>query len=226
MEWLAELCRRIGMLLHRKQFRADLEEEMQLHINLRQQQQVEHGIDQDEAGYAARKKFGNVTALKEASTTAWGWRWLESIGQDAFYGLRAMLRSPWVTAVALLSLALGIGATTAIYTLMDAVILRSLPVKDPARLLLVGLGEDSGISDQFGETDMYAYPIYRKLQRENQVFSDTAAVFSMTNDVHGFVADRPEQEPMQIQLVSGTYFHTLGGQPLNRRSASAMRWVS
>jgi predicted permease len=112
--------------------------------------------------------------------------------------------------VALLSLALGIGATTAIYTLMDAVMLRELPVRDPGRLVLVGLGEDVGISDAFGETDMYSYPIYRKLQRENEVFSDVAAVFSMTNDVHGFVAGRIEPEPIQVQLVSGSYFGTLG----------------
>src|ERR1700751_2934179 len=155
MEWLSELGRRISMLLHRKQFRADLEEEMQLHLelrelelrekdfrekDLRQKQQASHGLDQDEARFAAKRRFGNATVLKEASTTAWGWRWLESLGQDALYGVRAMLRSPGITAVALLSLGLGIGATTAIFTLLDAVMLRELPVKDPGRLVLVGLG--------------------------------------------------------------------------------------
>jgi predicted permease len=210
MEWLGELWRRIGMLLDRKQFRADLDDEMQLHLDLRRKQQAEQGMSENDARYAAKRKFGNAAALKEESTAAWGWRWLESLGQDALYGVRAMLRSPWITAVALLSLGLGIGATTAIFTLMDAVMLRSLPVQDPGRLVLVGLGEDDGISDEFGETDMYAYPIYRKFQKENQVFSSVAAVLSMTNDVHGFVADQTEQEPIQVQLVSGTYFETLG----------------
>jgi predicted permease len=222
MEWLDEIGRRIEMLLHRKQFRADLDEEMQLHLDLRtqdlrQKQQAEQGVNEIEARHAAKRKFGNPTVLKEESATAWGWRWLESLAQDALYGVRAMMRSPGITAVALLSLALGIGATTAIYTLMDTVMLRSLPVKDPGSLVLVGTGEDDGISDEFGNTDLYSYPNYRKLQKENQVFSDVAAVFSMTNDAHGYVTGRSEQEPIQVQLVSGTYFDTLGVQALMGR---------
>ena len=217
MERLGELWRRVEMLLKGRQFRADLDEEMRLHMDLRQKQQAEQGMSEADARYAARRKFGNTTSLKEESTTAWGWRWLESLGQDALYGVRSMMRSPWVTAVALLSLALGIGATTAIFTLMDAVMLRSLPVKDPGRLVVLGTGQDEGISDEFGSTDMYSYPVYRRLQKENQVFSDVAAVFSMTNDVHGFVADRTEQEPIKVQLVSGTYFQTLGVEPLMGR---------
>src|ERR1700739_628946 len=155
MEFFGELWRRVGMLLHRERFRADLDEEMRLHMDLRQKQQAEQGMDEVEARYAARRKFGNTTALKEESTMAWGWRWLESLGQDALYGVRAMLRSPGITAVALLSLGLGIGATTAIFTLLDAVMLRSLPVRDPNRLVVLGRGHDGGISDEFGQTDLY-----------------------------------------------------------------------
>ena len=121
-----------------------------------------------------------------------------------------MLRSPGLTIVALLSLALGIGANTAIFTFMDAVMLPSLPVKDPAQLVLLGKGDVSGITDTFASTDLYSYPFYRQLRQTNHVFSDVAALFSMTNDVHGFVAERAEQEPMKIQLVSGTYFQLLG----------------
>jgi predicted permease len=210
MEWLGEIRRRISMLLHRKQLRADLDEEMRLHMDLREEEQAERGLDADQARYAARRKFGNATALKEESTAAWGWRWLEGLGQDGLYGVRAMLRSPWVTAVALLSLALGIGATTAIYTLMDAVMLRELPVKDPQRLVVLGVGREEGISDEFGQTDLYSYSVYRKLQRENKVFSDVAAVLSMVDEVHGSVEARTEQEPIKVQFVSGTYFGTLG----------------
>jgi predicted permease len=212
MEWLKELGRRIEMLVHRRRFRADLEEEMRLHIDLRQQQQAERGLAASEARRAAMRRFGNAASIKERSHAAWGWGWLESLAQDTIYGVRAMLRSPGVTAVALLSLALGIGANTAIFTLMDAVMLRSLPVKDPGRLMVLGTAEDNGISDEFARTDLYAYPVYRRIQKENQVFSDTAAIFSMTNDVYGFVGDRSAPEPMKIQLVSGTYFETLGVQ--------------
>ncbi len=121
-----------------------------------------------------------------------------------------MLRSPGITVMALLSLALGIGANTAIFTLMDAVMLRSLPVKDPGRLVILGNGTVSGITDGFGRTDLYSYPVYRQMQSQTQVFSDVAAIFSMYNDVHGFVGERSELEPMQVQLVSGNYFQMLG----------------
>jgi predicted permease len=141
---------------------------------------------------------------------AWGWDWLESFVQDIAYGSRAMLRSPALTIVSLLSLALGIGANTAIFSLLDAVMLRSLPVRDPAQLILLGKGNTSGITDDFARTQLYSYPFYRQMREQNQVFSDTAAIFSMTNDVHGFVEGRTESEPMSVQLVSGTYFTTLG----------------
>ncbi len=107
-----------------------------------------------------------------------------------------MLRSPGITVMALLSLVLGIGANTAIFTLMDAVMLRSLPVKDPGRLVILGNGTVSGITDGFGRTDLYSYPVYRQLRSQTQVFSDVAAIFSMYNDAHGFVGERAELEPM------------------------------
>jgi predicted permease len=149
---------------------------------------------------------------------AWGWEWLESFLQDAAYGIRAMLRSPALTIVALMSLALGIGANTAIFSLLNAVMLRSLPVRDPAQLVLLGNGSASGITDDFARTQLYSYPFYRRMRAENRVFSDTTAIFSMTNGVHGFVEGRSESEPMNVQLVSGTYFDTLGVRALAGRS--------
>jgi len=212
MEWLGELARRIGMLLNRSRFRDDLDAEMQLHIDLRRQQQEERGLGEDDAHAAAKRRFGNAASLKERSHSAWGWSWLESLAQDTTYGVRSMLRSPGITAVALLSLALGIGANSAIFSLMDAVMLRSLPVTDPGRLLLLGLAKDDGITDGFGETDLYSYPVYRRFQQQTHTFSSVAAVFSLPNDAHGLVADRTLQEPIHVRLVSGTYFDTLGVQ--------------
>ncbi len=140
----------------------------------------------------------------------WGWGWLETFAQDVVYGVRSMLRSPALVAVALLSLALGIGANTAIFSFLDAVMLRSLPVKQPSQLVLLGKGDWDGISDAFAITELYSYPFYRQMQKDNAVFSDVAAIFSMENNVHGFVEGRNESEPMNVQLVSGTYFPTLG----------------
>jgi predicted permease len=206
------------MLVHRRQFDADLEEEMRLHLELRQQEQTESGMTSEDARAAARRRFGNPTMLGEKSHTAWGWEWLEELVQDVSYGARAMLRSPGVTLVALLSLALGIGANTAIFSLMDTVMLKSLPVKDPARLVLFGNGLDQGISDGFPNPWLYSYPFYREMQKKNQVFSDVAAAFSMTDRVHGSVEGHNDAEPMNIQLVSGTYFPMLGVEAMIGRA--------
>ena len=135
-----EFLRRLHMLLHRRRFHDELGEEMQLHLDLRQQQHIVAGLSPDTAHFLASRKFGNATHMKEKSYMTWGWEWLESFVQDAAYGARALLRSKALTIVALLSLALGIGANTAIFSLLDAVMLRSLPVKDPAQLVLLGKG--------------------------------------------------------------------------------------
>ena len=95
--------------------------------------------------------------------------------------------------------------------------LRSLPVKDPSQLVLLGEGDTTGITDDFARTNLYSYPFYRQMQQQNQVFSDTAAIFSITSGGHGVVEGRTESEPMSVQLVSGTYFQTLGVRALMGR---------
>ena len=210
MNFFGELGRKLSMLFRRSKFDADLDEEMRLHLELREQQGLQAGLTQIDARSAAYRRFGNPTALKEKSHMTWGWQWFEDLLQDVAYGIRTMLRCPGITIVALLSLALGIGANTAIFSLMDAVMLRSLPVNDPGQLVLFGNGTDSGISDGFSNEDLFSYPFYREMQQKNEVFSDLAAVFSMNNRIHGFVEGRSEAEPMNIQLVSGTYFPMLG----------------
>src|SRR5215469_14070124 len=138
--------------------------------------------------------------------------------QDVRYALRQLRKTPGVTTAAMLSLALGIGANTAIFSLIDTVMLKSLPVKEPARLVLFGDGMDQGISDGFPNPWLYSYPFYRDMQKRNRVFSDVAAAFSMVDRVHGFVEGQGESEPMNVQLVSGTYFRLLGVQPLIGRT--------
>ena len=218
MSWPGEMARRIRMLFQRDRFDAELEEEMQLHLELRRQQQIEAGVPAESARSAARRQFGNKAAIKEKSHMSWGWNWLETLLQDVAYGVRSMLRSPALVAVALLSLALGIGANTAIFSLLNAVMLRSLPVKEPSQLVMLGTGDWDGISDGFAITELYSYPFYRQMQKDNAVFSDVAAFFSMANNVHGFVKGRDESEPMKVQLVSGTYFSTLGVNSLMGRT--------
>jgi len=200
------------MLVRGEVFARELEEEMRLHKDLKEQELVADGVDAREARYAANRQFGNAMNLRERGSQAWGWEWIEHFMQDVNYGVRGMLRSPGTTLVALLSLALGIGANTAIFSLTDAVMLKSLPVKDPAGLVLFGSGLDQGISDGFPNPELYSYPFYREMQKRNQVFSDVAASFSMIDHVHGFIEGRSDAEAMNIQLVSGTYFPMLGVQ--------------
>ncbi len=210
MSLAGEFKRRLTMLLHRDQFRRDLDEEMRLHLELRRQQQIASGLTPEAAHQSTQRRFGNTTRMKEKSHMTWGWDWLETFLQDTGFGLRSMLRTPAITVVALISLALGIGANTAIFSFLDAMMLRSLPVRDPQQLVKLGIEDWGGITDNFVCTELYSYPFYRQFQRKNAVFSDTAAIFSMMNNVHGFIDQQQESQLIHVQAVSGTYFQTLG----------------
>ncbi len=145
---------------------------------------------------------------------------MQRLIQDIRYALRQLRKTPGVTLVALLSLALGIGANTAIFSLIETVMLKSLPVKQPSQLVLFGNGLDQGISDGFPNPWLYSYPFYREMQKRNLVFSDVAASFSMIDRVHGFIEGHSEADAMNVQMVSGTYFPMLGVQPVVGRTLS------
>jgi len=135
--------------------------------------------------------------------------------QDLRYGLRMLLKHKGFTAVAVLSLALGIGANTAIFSLIDAVMLRALPVSEPERLVLFGKAESAGVTIGFPDSswDLFSYPTYREVSQRNQVFSGVAAVHSFQSRVHGVVhagGSGGELEPINAHMVSGTYFSVLG----------------
>ena len=219
MNWFTELARRLSMLFRRRRFDADLEEEMRLHLELRQQEKIQAGLAPDEARSAAMRRFGNPTALREASHTAWGWQWFERFLQDISYGLRGMLRSPSVTAIAILSLALGIGANTAIFSLLDAVMLRVLPVQEPDRLVLFGHGLWVGSQDTLPDRswDLFSYPFYREISQKKDVFSGVTAIDSIEFSSHGSVANG-SPEVINADLVSGSFFSVLGVQPFLGRT--------
>src|SRR5215470_7449991 len=142
---------------------------------------------------------------------------MRTVLQDLHYGLRAMGRSLGLTMVAVLSLALGIGANTAIFSFVDALILKALPVEHPEALVLFGPGDAQGNSGGFPDDpdmNLFSYPFYREMQEKNQVFSAVAAFNSFENDIHGTVGSGADLERMNVELVSGTYFNLLGVNPV------------
>jgi predicted permease len=145
----------------------------------------------------------------------WGWTSFERLGHDLRFALRIMGKSPGFTLVAVLSLALGIGGNTAIFSLMNAVMLRSLPVAEPDRLLLFGKGQWGGITDSFPDASwqLFSYPFYREVQRKNGVFTGVAAMMSLPNETRAVAGGNTESEPVHARLVSGTYFDVLGVKP-------------
>jgi putative ABC transport system permease protein len=132
---LAELARRLLMLLRRRRFDAELDEEMRLHRELREQEEIERGLSPEEAHYAAQRRFGNDLVLRGESRDMWRWNWLENLMQDICFGLRMFLKSPGFSGLAILVLGLGVGANTAVFSVVNAVLLRPLSYRDPDRIV-------------------------------------------------------------------------------------------
>ena len=151
---------------------------------------------------------------------------MQTLIQDLRYGLRVLLKHKGFTSVAVLSLALGIGANTAIFSLIDAVMLKALPVREPDRLVLFGKAESAGVTIGFPDSscDLFSYPLYREVRRRNHVFSDVAAVHSFPSRVHGVVhagGSGGDLEQINAQMVSGTYFSVLGVNALAGRTLTS-----
>jgi predicted permease len=139
-----------------------------------------------------------------------------SLMQDLRYALRQLRKNPGFTAVAVFTLALGIGANTAIFSLLNAVLLRNLPIRQPEQLMLFGKGTWRGSMDGLPDRSwqLFSYPFFREFRQKNQVFSEVAAIDSIMFSTHGRVADGTNLEKINAELVSGTYFDTLGVRPV------------
>jgi hypothetical protein len=210
----------IKQLFSRHRVYDELSEEIRAHLDEKIEELVATGMPRKEAAASARCELGNLTLLEEESRAVWRRPSAEDFFMDIRYGLRTLARNPGFTAVAVLTLALGIGANTAIFSLMNAVLLRNLPVKNPSQLVLFGAGKWGGIMDEVPSRSwqLFSFPFYRDVQADKSVFTDVTALASMPNEVHGTIGESSESEAIQARLVSGTYFSTLGVHPILGRT--------
>lgn len=196
----------------RRRGQKDFEAEIESHLQLEADRLKGQGLPATEAVSAARRAFGNVTRAHEQfyeSRRCFG----PDCFQDLRFGLRMLAKSRGSTLVAILTLALGIGANTAIFSILDALVLRDLPVvRQPKELVLFGKGQWVGSWDTLPDTSwqLFSYPFYKEFRQKNHVFSDVTALDSILFGTRGRIAGASEIEKVNVDLVSGTFFHTLG----------------
>jgi hypothetical protein len=152
-ELVSALWLRVKALVRRQQLDRDLDDELQFHLAMREQKLRKQGVAAEESPYAARRQFGNVTRLKETSRELWGFGWLEILWQDLRYSLRQLRRNPGFTAVAVITLALGIGVNTAIFSLLHDTILARLPIIHPQELVQLTWLQGTEIGTTFNWPD-------------------------------------------------------------------------
>ncbi|MEO8662592.1 MAG: ABC transporter permease [Bryobacteraceae bacterium] len=194
--------KRIVRYLRAGRFRRDLAAEMEAHIDEKTDALMAEGWGQEAARAQALREFGNLTQVGEASREQWAFRWLDEIGQDLRYAVRVLAKSPIFTTVAVLSLALGIGANTIIFSAVDQVLLRSLPYRQADRLFAVWSRSDSQGS---GHMHVSAADFY-DWRAQSQTFESLAAYASWPMNLTN--VDEPRR--LEAQLVSANLFSTLG----------------
>jgi putative ABC transport system permease protein len=204
MGWLDEIWRRVRMLVRRGKFARELEDEMRLHREMKEKELIADGVEAREARYAANRQFGNAMNLRERGD-ACGWRWLEEGLRDLVFSLRMFVKSPGFSLTAILMLAFGIGLSTAIFSVVNVVLLRPLPYQDADRLVTVwGYDRSKGF-----DTDLVSYPDFTDWKNQSHVFesmaASTDAMYTMTG----------AGEPAAIigYQFSPEYFDVLGVAP-------------
>src|SRR5256885_6742498 len=187
----------------RKRMMDDLDQDIREHNERETQDNIERGMAPEEARYAAVRKFGNVTRMKEETREVWSFVWLEQLLQDIRLGFRMLRKSPGFTAVAILTLALGIGANTAIFSVINGVLLSPLPYKNPKQLVVIK------------EHD--SLPNVMDIQRQTRAFSQGGGINVEKMDYIGAT------EPVQVRvgLINAGFLETLGVQPMLGRIISS-----
>src|ERR1700732_4054870 len=187
----------------RKRRDRELQEEIQAHLTLAEREEKESGRTRNEAAFAARREFGNVSVAEETTRDMWGWRWVVDFSQDFHYAVRTLRQRPGFAAVALLTLALGVGATTVMSTLINGVLLKPLPYPQAERLVAVHGHSDTWNATIYGEQNV-AYQDFLDCQRESGALDLAAALYT-----GGTVSEPGEPEYVDLREISATLFSVL-----------------
>ncbi len=222
---MTSFFRKLNWLARRRRKEEELREELEFHLEEEAEIRHAEGLAGQEARWAARRELGNLGLVQEETRASWGWTWLAQLLQDSRYALRIMSANKAFSALAILSLALGVGANTAIYSFMDAVLLRRLPIPHPESLVVVNwhnrirsgdrvLHGMSGTTYNDGKTGITAgifpFPAFDLLRKSDAVFSSLFAYYP-TRKVNLMVKGQAEQA--SGEFVSGDYFPGLGIPP-------------
>jgi len=206
MSWKQQFAKLRG-LVGRKQHDEELDEEIRAHLELEEQENRAAGMSPEEAHYAAVRKFGNVVRAEETAREMWHWLWLETLVQDIRFGLRMLAKNPGFTLVAVITLALGIGANTAIFSLINTVMLRYLPVEKPVELVQVGMLTHR--PGEHGPQPVFTNPLWEQIRDQQDIFS---GVFGW-GDARFDLALSGAAQYVKGLWVSGDFFQTLGVRP-------------
>src|SRR5687768_17193692 len=206
-----KLIRKLRWLTQRSDKEAELREELQFHLEEEAEQRQDGKLPDAEARWAARRDLGNLTLVEENTRAAWGWTRLEQLARDAGHGLRQVRRNPGFSAVAIATLALGIGGITAMFSAFDAVLIRPLPYPGEDQLVMIwDRMRDSDVTTKHQP----APAEYLEWRRLNTVFTDIAA--SQPGDAALSGDGEPEELP--TRKVTWTLWSVLGVQPMLGRA--------
>jgi predicted permease len=212
MHLMRTLFSRCVALFHRRQLDIDLDEELLAHIELAVEENRRHGMTDVEARTAAMRAFGGLTQVKEEYRMQRGLPFLEVLSSDLRVVLRQLLKSPGFTLTVILTVALGVGANTAIFTLVHAVLLKSLPVAKPAQIFRVGANDKcctwNGTMDDWS---IYSYHLYSFLRDHTPAFEEMAAFSTMNQSLSARRSGTATSaRALTSEYVSGNYFSMFG----------------
>src|SRR6185503_6888729 len=210
MHELLAAWHRLTALFRRRRMERDLDDELAFHLAMREADYRQEGVAQADARSAARRRFGNVAYLKEQCRDMWTFHPLETLWQDVRYAARTLRKSPGFTVVAVLALAIGIGANTAIFSLVDAVRARALPYKDPSGLVQLWGNVQRARVERRGNS----YPDFLDWRAQSKSFEDIAAVDTQTVTLAGI----EDPERLLAEFASASYFSLLGVRPARGRT--------